>query len=140
MRRGPYNALKVDIWSLGATVWELAEAEPPFSDVTDPTQLGNELPPLSQPEIYSRSMHDFLNLCSRPSASRPDPHELLNVCFVLHHHATNLRIDYLSLQTSFIRNSSGRQAIVNLLADCRDIEERLSRRQSTDSTGTVSRP
>ena len=77
--RGAYNALKVDVWSLGATIWELAETEPPFSDVTDPRQLGTELPPLLQPEDYSRSFHDFLNLCSRPSASRPDPHELLSV-------------------------------------------------------------
>ena len=78
-RRGTYNALKVDVWSLGATVWEMAEAEPPFSDVTDPRQLGSELPGLRQPEIYSRSFHDFLQLCSRPSSSRLDPHDLLNV-------------------------------------------------------------
>ncbi|KAI0742829.1 kinase-like protein [Daedaleopsis nitida] len=119
IRMGSYNALKVDVWSLGATVWELAEAEPPFSDVTDPRQLGNELPELNEPEHYSRSFHDFLHLCSRPSATRPDPPDLLS--------------------TTFIINASGRQAIVDLLADCRDIEERLSRRQSTDSTGTVSR-
>ncbi len=76
---GPYNALKVDVWSLGATIWELAETEPPFSDITDPRQLGTELPSLSQPEIYSRSLHDFLDSCSKPSSSRPDPHDLLTV-------------------------------------------------------------
>ncbi|KAI0632944.1 kinase-like protein [Trametes polyzona] len=119
IRSGSYDALKVDVWSLGATVWELAQAEPPFSDLTDPRQFGDQWPPLSQPEIYSRSFHDFLHLCSKPSSSRPDPHELLN--------------------TSFIRNPSGHQAIADLLADCRAIEERMSRRQSADSTGTVSR-
>ncbi|KAI0354313.1 kinase-like protein [Trametes cingulata] len=119
VRSGSYNALKVDVWSLGATAWELAQAEPPFSDLTDPRQFGDQWPALSQPEIYSRSFHDFLHLCSKSGSSRPDPHELLH--------------------TSFIRNPSGRQAIVDLLSDCRAIEERMSRRQSADSTGTVSR-
>lgn len=77
--RGTYNALKVDVWSLGATAWELAQSEPPFSDVTDPRQLQDRWPPLHQSEIYSRSFHDFLHLCSEPSSSRPDPHELLKV-------------------------------------------------------------
>lgn len=78
-RRKPYNALKVDVWSLGATVWETAESEPPFADVQDPRQIGDRWPSLSQPEIYSRSFHDFLRLCSEPPSSRPDPSALLNV-------------------------------------------------------------
>ncbi|KAH9943770.1 hypothetical protein B0H21DRAFT_810173, partial [Amylocystis lapponica] len=96
MRKGLYNALKVDVWSLGATVWEMAQAEPPFSDVVDPRQLGDRWPPLYQPEEYSRSFHDFLHLCSEPSTSRPNPDELL--------------------QTPFIRSASGREAVVALLA------------------------
>jgi serine/threonine-protein kinase CLA4 len=77
---GPYNALKVDVWSLGATVWETAQASPPFAEVQDPRLIGDRWPSLHQPEIYSRSFHEFLRLCSEPSASRPNPGELLNVC------------------------------------------------------------
>ena len=71
--------MKVDVWSLGATAWELVEAEPPFSAAQDTRQLGNQLPPLSNPEEYSRSFHDFLRQCSQSVTSRPDPDELLNV-------------------------------------------------------------
>ena len=42
-------------------------------------------------------------------------------------------------QTPFIRSPSGRQAIVDVLGECQAVEERVSRRQSTESSGTVSR-
>ncbi|KAI0920551.1 hypothetical protein AcV5_010260 [Taiwanofungus camphoratus] len=108
MRKGSYNALKVDVWSLGATVWEMAQAEPPFSDITDPRQMADRWPPLHQPGMYSRSFHDFLHLCSQPSSLRPDPDELL--------------------KTPFILSASGRPAIIELLSDCRLTEGRLTRR------------
>ena len=77
---GFYDPLKVDVWSLGATTWELVQGDPPFAYVQDLRRVvGVQLPPLRQPDAYSRSFHDFLNLCSQPAASRPDPDELLNV-------------------------------------------------------------
>lgn len=73
---GSYNALKVDVWSLGATVWEMAEAVPPFADTR---QIGDRWPTLSKPEIYSPAFHDFLQQCSEPAATRPNPSELTKV-------------------------------------------------------------
>jgi len=75
-----YDPLKVDVWSLGATTWELVHGDPPFADVEDPHHIVSEqLPPVREPEAISRSFHDFLHLCSQPAALRPDPDELLNV-------------------------------------------------------------
>ncbi|KAJ7446635.1 hypothetical protein FB451DRAFT_1390771 [Mycena latifolia] len=31
VRSGPYDPLKVDVWSVGATVWELAKGTPLFA-------------------------------------------------------------------------------------------------------------
>ena len=63
-------------------MWELVHGEPPFADVQDTRHIAPvQLPPVRQPEAFSRSFHDFLHLCSQPAASRPDPEELLEVLF-----------------------------------------------------------
>ncbi|KAG0706214.1 kinase-like domain-containing protein [Suillus ampliporus] len=114
MRVGAYNALKVDVWSLGATVWELAQTEPPFADVQDARQIGAQWPALRQPELYSRAFHEFLKLCSRAAGTRPNANELLN--------------------TPFIRNACGRAVNVQLLSQCRAIEEHVLQRESVDES------
>ncbi|KZT23011.1 kinase-like protein [Neolentinus lepideus HHB14362 ss-1] len=118
IRKGSYDALKVDVWSLGATTWEMAQSEPPFSDIQNPRDFPEQWPALDQSDLYSESFHDFLDLCSRPHSIRPTPAELL--------------------EASFIRKACSRSVINQLLSDCRDIEERLHRRQSVGSQGTIS--
>lgn len=71
--RGPYNFLKIDVWGIGATVWELLEGTPPFLE----SVLADRWPPLKQKEHYSHSLHQFLDLCSRPAHSRPEASGLL---------------------------------------------------------------
>ncbi|CAA7262091.1 unnamed protein product [Cyclocybe aegerita] len=102
VRRPPYNTLKVDVWSLGATVWEMAQTEPPFAETQ---QLAERWPPLRQPELYSPAFHDFLRKCSEPVSLRPGPTELF--------------------KSSFINNACGRQVIVQLLSQCMAIEGSL---------------
>ncbi|KAF8496160.1 kinase-like domain-containing protein [Russula emetica] len=110
---GLYDPLKVDVWSLGATTWELVHGDPPFEDVKDTRDIvGGQLPPVREPEAFSRSFHDFLHLCSQPAASRPDPDELLDA--------------------EFVRTACPRSEIVRLLGQCRTIDEQQIRRQSND--------
>ena len=121
------------MWSLGATIWELVHGDPPFADVQDMRLVGGQLPPVREPEAFSRSFHDFLHLCSQPAASRPDPDELLDVRFLrLFYLLEDGLITFVLLQADYVRTACPRSEIVRLLGQCRAIDEQQLLRQSNE--------
>lgn len=81
-----YDA-RCDIWSLGITAIELAEGDPPLSELHPMRALfqipRNPPPGLSRPEEWSREFNDFINEClikdmeQRPFAKELIMHPLL---------------------------------------------------------------
>ncbi|KAG9005672.1 hypothetical protein FRB93_009598 [Tulasnella sp. JGI-2019a] len=103
MRRGqPYDPYAADIWSVGATVWEVVEGDPPFINIEDTKNFPDRWPPLSAPEDYSPELEEFLSQCSQPAKRRP-------------------RADKL-LQSPFVQSAGPRSCVVDLLKQVRALE------------------
>mmetsp|Transcript_29622 Transcript_29622/g.33002 ORF Transcript_29622/g.33002 Transcript_29622/m.33002 type:complete len:487 (-) Transcript_29622:165-1625(-) len=85
--RGHDYGVKVDIWSLGIMVMEMAEGEPPYMEFPPLRALflitTKGIPPLKQPEKWSQEFLDFFNKCLEKSVDvRPDANDLLTHPFL----------------------------------------------------------
>ena len=88
-RDEPYD-YRVDIWSLGVTLIEFAQMEPPFHEMTPMRVLlkiqKSDPPKLDHPNRWSREFNDFLKQCLVKDANRrPSAQELLKVWILKRH-------------------------------------------------------
>jgi len=86
--RGHEYGVKVDIWSLGIVIIELAEGEPPYMEYPPLKALFHittkGIPPLKNKNKWSSQLHDFMAKCLCVDvASRPDAVEMLKHPFLL---------------------------------------------------------
>ncbi|XP_067628233.1 serine/threonine-protein kinase 10 isoform X2 [Eurosta solidaginis] len=90
-RDNPYD-LKVDIWSLGITLIELAQMEPPNSEMSPMRVLlkiqKSEPPTLDQPSKWSKEFNDFLK-----KTLVKDPQQRPTTDILLQHRFINCELD-----------------------------------------------
>lgn len=85
-RDNPYD-YKVDLWSLGITMIEFAQMEPPNSEMSPMRVLlkiqKSEPPKLDQPSRWSKDFNDFLaKVLIKDPTQRPDTDVLLTLPFI----------------------------------------------------------
>jgi len=85
--RGQEYTFKVDVWSLGIMVMEMAEGEPPYMEYPPLRALflitTKGIPGLRDPDEWSEEFKDFVGAClDIDTDQRPDASELLSHAFL----------------------------------------------------------
>eukprot|EP01133_Synstelium_polycarpum_P013342 gene13342-15693_t len=85
--RGHDYGIKVDIWSLGIMMMEMAEGEPPYMDFPPLRALflitTKGIPPLKEQTKWTKDFHDFFAKClDINNQTRPDASALLKHPFI----------------------------------------------------------
>lgn len=118
---------KVDIWSLGITMIELAEGHPPLCNL-HPLRAIFVIPSRPPPTFTDKSawpedMNDFLAQCLTKDANqRPTAKQLLLHPWILRHQASNGTVlkPLIELSDNAIKAAGGRDAALNALYDDSD--------------------
>jgi len=87
--RGCVFSFEVDVWSLGITLIEMVDGEPPFTDFPPLRALflftgrnKTAIPQLKNGTKWSSDLNDFLNKCFLSAEQRPDAGTLLQHTFL----------------------------------------------------------
>jgi len=111
---------KADIWSLGITAIEMAEGDPPYSNIHPMRAIfmipSRPPPRLSEPEKWSKEFYDFVAQClTKDPAERPSADQLLKHSFVTKGKANlNLLSELVDEGMEAIKAAGGREAALGL--------------------------
>lgn len=132
---------KVDIWSLGITMIELAEGHPPLCNL-HPLRAIFVIPSRPPPTFTDKSawpedMNDFLSQCLTKDANqRPTAKQLLQHPWILRHKSVTGEVlkPLIALSDEAIKVAGGRDAALNALYD--DSDDGSGSESSTSGSGT----
>lgn len=136
---------KVDIWSLGITMIELAEGHPPLCNLHPLRAIfvipSRPPPTFTDKTAWPEDMNDFLAQCLTKDANqRPTAKQLLTHPWILRHQAIDGTVlkPLIEISDNAIKAAGGRDAALNALYDDSDGSESEESSAASSGSGTDS--
>ncbi|CCG83509.1 Putative uncharacterized protein [Taphrina deformans PYCC 5710] len=130
---------KADVWSLGITAMELANGQPPYSDL-HPMKVLFLIPKNEPPRLasgtFSSNFEDFVSLCLQKNPKdRPSAKDLLNHKFIRGANKTSYLTELI--ERSYLYQKSAEKDSANETGHEQDNQTYATARQDTWDFGTV---